>query len=332
MNDRLRIPALLLVSLGAVLTASLFAACGDDSGGTGGGDTTSGGDQSVSAITATVATGAGGADPDADRGPTEMPVDGDANGLWWDAPNRRLLLADDNGNRILQWTDAEGFSTLSDLAAGPPDGAGLGQLVLGTDGTIVVTRFGGGSAGDIAYVLPDGTKGIVPNLDPERRRIGLTLAPDGKIFDSFFVRVGENERVGSVGEVGLEGSEPEVITGLGKPVGVLAVGTDLYVSDQDFGQILKFPRADTTQQTVVADVAGCDLLALGPDGDLFSGTTSGEVVRVKPSGDVAVVATGFISVHGVAYDEANRRLFIAEHDEDETDGVDHALHILPIDD
>jgi hypothetical protein len=42
----------------------------------------------------------------ADRGPTTVTVDGDPNGLWWS--DGVLYIADDDNNRILSWTDADG--------------------------------------------------------------------------------------------------------------------------------------------------------------------------------------------------------------------------------
>lgn len=35
---------------------------------------------------------------DVHRGPTRIEVDGDPNGLWWDAGENRLYLADANGS------------------------------------------------------------------------------------------------------------------------------------------------------------------------------------------------------------------------------------------
>src|SRR5262245_23956371 len=64
-----------------------------------------------------------------DRGPTRLPLDGDPNGLWWDASSQTLYIADDNGNRILKWTDAAGLGAASDLPPASADGPGLGQLV-----------------------------------------------------------------------------------------------------------------------------------------------------------------------------------------------------------
>lgn len=259
------------------------------------------------------------------RGPWVLLVDGDPNGLWWQ--DGVLYLADDNGNRILRWTDAQGFGLVADLPAAAPSGAGLGQLIRMADGTWIVTRFGGGSAGDIVFIPPGGTAQIVPGLSPERRRIGLTVTQDGRLFDGWFVRLSSGERVGAVGELNLAGTETEVITGLKKPVGVLAVGSDLYVSDQDLGQILRAPLTNPSGYSVYAMVPGPDLLAAGPSGVLFAGSTEGAVYRLD-NGTPSVLVSGYQAVRGLAYDPIQRRLFIVDHD---PDGDEHRLHCIPVD-
>lgn len=266
-----------------------------------------------------------------DRGPRLLAIDGDPNGLWWDDSTRTLYVADDNGNRILRWTDASGFALVKDLPAASPSGAGLGQVIRTGDGTLVVTRFGYGTTGDVVSVPASGDAQIVPSLDPQRRRIGLTIAADGRLFDSWFIRRSTGARAGSVGRLSLTGTEPEVITGLQKPVGVLAVGSDLFVSDQDLGQILRAPLANPASYTVFATVAQPDLLAAGPDGSIFTGSAGGSLYRISASGAAAVFETGFQQVRGVAYDPTNHRIFVADHDANTTDGVNNVVHILPVD-
>lgn len=266
-----------------------------------------------------------------DRGPRTLPFEGDPNGLYWDDQNQTLYVADDNGNRILRWTDAAGFSLVADLPAASPQGAGLGQVVRTSDGTLVVTRFGGGSAGDVVFVPPGGEPKVVPGLDRERRRIGLTVASDGQLFDTWFLRLSTGARAGSIGQLSLSGTEPEVLAGLKKPIGVLAVGTDLFVSDQELGQVLKAPRANPKAFTVLATVDSPDLIAAGPDGSLFTGSAGGNLYRIASTGAASVFKSGFQQVRGVAYDPGHRRVFVADHDADESNGVSHVLHVLPVD-
>ena len=114
-------------------------------------------------------------------------------------------------------------------------------------------------------------------------------------------------------------------------MGVLATDADLYIADQDLGQILRAPRATPTELEVVAEVESPDLIAFGSAGAIFTGTVGGQVVRVDAAGAVSIVAGGFQQVRGVAFDPAGRRLFVADHDLDEADGVEHAIHIVPVD-
>lgn len=262
----------------------------------------------------------------ADRGPTTVPVDGDPNGLWWDG--ERLLIADDNNNRVLSWTDAEGLGAVGTLAAAPPDGPGLGQLVVTGDGTIVVTRFGFGTAGDVVTLSPDGASTVVPNLDVERRRIGLTVTEDGTLFDTWFIST--DVKVGAVSRLDLAGTETEVMSGLEKPVGVLVVGDTLVVTDQDLGQVLTAPLADPSDVSVLALVEEPDLLCAGPDGSVFTGGPAGEVRHVSASGALSTFVSGYQEVRGCAYDAANGRLFFVDHDGDESDGTTHFLQIVPV--
>jgi hypothetical protein len=265
-----------------------------------------------------------------ERGPRVLELDGDPNGLWWDANSETLLVTDDRGNRILEWSDSRGFGTREQLPEAPPAGAGLGQLVLIDGGDLVVTRFGFGTEGGVSIVPLQGDVRNVPGLDAARRRIGLTRATDGTLYDAWFVQLDSGERVGAVGQLSLDGTEPEVMTGLTSPVGVLAVGDRLFVSDQDTGQILVAPRMDPRAVTVFATVEEPDLLAEGPADSMFAGSAMGSVYRIDSAGVASEFQSGLRQVRGVAYDPAGQRLFVAEHDPAEADVAQHALHILPV--
>ncbi|EAU69041.1 hypothetical protein STIAU_8678 [Stigmatella aurantiaca DW4/3-1] len=264
-----------------------------------------------------------------DRGPKAVSLEADPNGLWWDAASGTLFLADDENNRVLQWTDAGGVSLVADLPPAPANGAGLGNLVRMPDGTLVVVRFGGGTAGDVVFIRPDGSTHKVPGLKPDRRRIGLTLAQDGQLYVTYFVRV-SNVNVGSVARLTLEGVEQEVIGALEKPVGVIGVGDALFVSDQLAGKVYRAPLASPQEYTLHADLPSPDLLAVGPGGSLLTGSREGKVFQISPSGEVGVLAAGYQQPRGLAYDAENRRLFIADHDGDTSNGTTHVLQIIPV--
>lgn len=303
--------------LAAVALLGMLSACG---GGTG---------PSASG-SASGASSGGGSGVVVDRGPTSISLDADPNGLFWDAETATLFIADDNGNRILSWTDPQGLGLAAELPAAPPDSAGLGQVVKMKDGTLVVPRFGGGTAGDVVFAKPDGTNGVVPNLDPLRRRIGLTVTEDGTLYDTFFVAM-NGIKLGSVAKLDLAGSEAEVITGLKKPVGVLAAQGDFIVTEQETGNVLRAPIASPDQLVVIAQLVGPDLLTDGPNGTFFTGGKDGSVRQIVGGGEWSDFASGFQEVRGVAYDAENKRLFLADHDGVEEDGVTHFLRILPVD-
>lgn len=264
------------------------------------------------------------------REPRTLPIDGDPNGLFWDQAGQRLLVADDDGNRILQWTDQHGFELVQNLLASAGKGPGLGQLVMTADGTIFVTRFGHGTTGDVVRVPRASEPEIVPGLDPTRRRIGLAVSSTGQLFDAWFARADDGSRQGAISQLEASGGEREVIAGLTKPIGVLVLAGRLFVSDQDRGQILAAPLDNPAQTSVFASIPGPDLLASGPDGSVFSGSTSGAVYWIDASGVASELAKGFGQVRGVAYDPAQRRLFVADHDANAADGVKHSVRVLPI--
>ncbi|MFE8595483.1 NHL repeat-containing protein [Archangium violaceum] len=264
-----------------------------------------------------------------ERGPKAISLEGDPNGLWWDAATKTLYMADGQNNRVMKWTDAGGVALVADLPPVPGRGVGLGGLVRMLDGTLVVVRFGGGSAGDVVFIRPDGTSGIVPNLKPERRRIGLTLARDGQLYVAYFVRT-NNVNMGAVARLTLDGTEQDVIGALTKAVGVLAVGDSLFVSDQLAGKVYRSSLAAPQDYTAYASLPSPDLLAVGPGGLLLTGSREGKVFSIAPTGEVAVLASGYQQPHGLAYDAENKRLFIADHDGDTSNGVTHFLRIIPV--
>lgn len=258
--------------------------------------------------------------------PDCIPIDGDPSGLYWDAPSQALLIADAQQGRILKWTEAGGvvpFVVLPDAAK-----AGLGQIARGAAGDLLITLLGTGSAGGVVRIGPGGETSLVPELAPERRRMGLAVTAAGRVFDTWFTRNEAHEGDGGMSELDLEGGETDIALGLKKPVGVLALGDTLFVSDQEQGQILQAPLANPGALAPLARVDQPDLLAPGPEGAIFAGSRTGGVQRIERSGVVSPVLPSAQPIRGVAYDPDKRRLFASEHDASDADGVQHALCIM----
>jgi hypothetical protein len=323
---------------------------------------TGGGGNDAQSDTSQSETG-GDAAPDAppvDRGPTTIPFAGDPNGLYWDyGVGAALYIADSTNNKIVKWVDGAGFSDAAKLPDVPDSGdPTLGGVVRLLDGTLVTTRFGFGQYGAVIVVKKDGDAGVVGATQPDgsftplstsRRRIGFAILADGTLVDTYFTGGGDAGRIGAVAKVNLiTGKETDVLTGLSKPVGVVYNEGSMYVSDQGYAYLIKSPTtggafvdpdagvsdagdggdADAgPQPSVFASYASPDLICQGPDGVIFSGSTGGTVFQIDRKGTVTNLVTGLKSARGCAYDGANKRLFVAEHD---PAGTAHAIRIVPV--
>ena len=290
----------------------------------------------ASAVVTLSACGDGGGD--VDRGPTTIALTGKLNGLYWDSSESRLFLTDDSANNIRVWDGGNLFPPYAALTAAPASGATLGQRTRTADGTLYTTRFGFGTDGAVVAVPKNGVAYNLSGTDPLRRRIGITTTPDGGLLDGWFIKGG----TGAVSELTVKGtaaSERELITGLGKPVGVAVAGDVLWVSDQNTGNILSYSLAKVRANPAkLADgkivatfttLDGIDLMTAAPDGTLFFGGSGGKLFRISPTGTTTVLASGWPKMMGVSYDQGNRRLFVAVAAADANSSA--SVRIVPID-
>lgn len=247
---------------------------------------------------------------------------GDANGLYWDASEHALYATDSTHDTLVKWTDETAFTTVAQLPPSPK--VELGGLARLPDGTFVITSFGFGSDGGVIVVAPDHSATTVPNLDKARRRIGITRATDGTLYDAYFV-VNGHEHTGGVAKLDLKNGETDVVTrGLGKAVGVAATAAGVFVSDQEASTIFAIDHG--TLKPIATELPSVDLLTALPDGSLVTGGRTGTVTRVAPDGTQSQVASGFEQARGIAYDAAGHRLFVVEHSK----SGHHILHVLPL--
>jgi sugar lactone lactonase YvrE len=266
---------------------------------------------------------------------TSIPFEeGEPASVLWDAATHTLVIADNERNQLWTWSDAGGLKKLATLPD-PLDAAAakatlVGQAVRLTDGTLVVMRFGkpGGSSsfGGIAFVNPaTGAGGVVPNVDPARKRIGLAVAADGRLFGSYFAGMPGGGQAGAVTRIDLETGEQDFAPGFKKIVGLAVVGDALFVSDQLADAIYELPLNGPLPAPgaykVFATLPRPDQLTPGPDGSLFTGqfqaapgwAQSLAVRQILRDGTVKIVAEDpdVTRPSGVAYDAEGRRLFVA---------------------
>jgi sugar lactone lactonase YvrE len=302
-----------------------LAGCDDD-------DTTVEANQDLSQATMDLST------PDlAVRRSADVPVTFQPEGLWWDSATQALYLANDGGQQIIRWReDNNTFVVEARLPEIAATAGSLGQLVKAKDSSWLVTRFGFSQAGAVLQVKSDGTIGNIGGLDVKRRRIGLTVTADGTVYDGWFLVVAPSKTpmMGTVSRLALDGSgETDLVTGIGKPVGLLALGDQLYISDQMNGVILKTPLASPGTTTTFATVAGPDELAAGPNGVIFAASNTGTVWSIASDGTPTSVHDGYKALRGIAYDPDHKRVFVSEPDAGNPDGGAGMpmLHVLPID-
>ncbi len=70
-----------------------------------------------------------GEDAPVERDPKAIPLDGDPNGLFWDAESETLYIADDQNHRILKYRDGEGVSLAVALPDAPPKSTHMGKAL-----------------------------------------------------------------------------------------------------------------------------------------------------------------------------------------------------------
>ncbi len=258
------------------------------------------------------------------------PLEHEPNGILWDASAQALVFASEDGPAVYRWRAPAELTVVGKLPppGGPP---GLGPVVVTRDGTMVTTRFGKGVGGAVVFLRADGSSAAVPALDPARRRIGLAVADDGALFDSYFT-FDEKLRVfaGAVARLDLASGERQLFGGLKKPVGILARDGELFVGDQETGTILRAP-ADGSKppRAWVTNLDGPDLMCAGPSNSIFAGSRTGTVYRIAADGTISDAARDLRAVRGVAYDPAAHRLFVVER-RAQDGSAPATLHVYPV--
>lgn len=270
------------------------------------------------------------------RGPTTIALTGEANSLYWDATSSTLYFTDRDTNSLMTYTDAAGVETAIAFPA-TTGGASLGDIAKrpggggGMMGGFLVANEGFGQGGSIFRVNGAATQVTnLTGLDPVRRRMGLSVAPDGTVYDAYFTGDAGNPQVGGVATVVItnntSAAETEIAAGFKRVVGLVATNAAVYVSDQTDQKIYKITRPGNVVSEL-ATVPTAGLLALMPNGDLLGG--GDDLYRITPAGAVTTLISDAEQVRGMAFDDINDRIFYIEHSN--TAGVPDKLQIRPLD-
>jgi hypothetical protein len=234
--------------------------------------------------------------------------DADPNGLAWDGSRSTLYVADDDAARVLVIVNGVVLDGRPLRGAG----AGAGGLVQLGDGSIASARFGTEGDGGIVRLLSDEAVRPIGGLDPSRHRLGV--ASYGELYVAWFS--GEHDAwTGGVARVDVfSGGETDVLTGLGKAVGVAVLGDLLVVSDQNHDSLVGCHLPDCADRALLATLPTPDLMTAS-DTDVFVSSRDGNVYAVTANGEVRTVASDLGGQpRGLAWDEEDRELFVAVHD------------------
>jgi hypothetical protein len=254
-------------------------------------------------------------------------LDFDPSGLLFNAERGVLYIADTERQRIVAF-DGTDFRTHAELPPVKAANGGLGQLASDRDDRLFVSRYGFGGAGGIFAIGAAACSPLV-GLDPKRKRVGLTVAPDGVMFSSFFLDC-HASNTGAVACFTQEGEESVILSELAKPVALLADRDSILVSDQTRDRIAKVSRDSPHAMEMFAEVPQPDALCAGPEGRMFAASKTGAVYQISPGQAPRAVARDLRQPRGLAYDPRGGWLFIADRDGGPLETRHHYLRILPI--
>jgi hypothetical protein len=264
------------------------------------------------------------------RGPAQFALASSVGGLWWDSPTQTLYLSTATDQIATFSEDGMTHVTVTVPSSLSPAPGGLGQLVRLSDGTVAVTEEGAGLNGAIFLVRTDGSVDSVRLLDPTRRRVGLTIAENGQLYDTWTV---ENPG-GTIGASGVSRVDPAygetdvVSSNLGRPVGVAGANGRLYITDQVLDKVWYTPLAMPGTLTVLASPTHPGLMALGRNAGLFVAGPS-QVYEIDASGNPHDAATTSQAVGALAWDGDHKRLFFVEAGDGDA-GSSATLRIEPL--
>lgn len=255
--------------------------------------------------------------------PATISIDARANGMVFRAADATLFITDDKTNAVLASKAGGEFTPWAAIPAVAGQPNALSQIALGASGALLVERFGFGTHGAIVLIGADKSVNVLQGLDPVKRRLGIAMLDDTRALSSWFIKSGDGPATGGVSLIEYspgshQASERTLITGLGKPVGIVVQGDTATLSDQTNDMLLKISlRALINHDsggaaTQVIKVTHPDLPALGAAGKVYTPCNKTAVCAISSDGTNTRVADGFHDARGVAFDPDTHRLYVLD--------------------
>jgi DNA-binding beta-propeller fold protein YncE len=253
--------------------------------------------------------------------PQRIALSASPNGIAVRASDGAVFITDDQTSSVLSSPDAHTFAHYASVPTVAGQSNSLSQLSFTDDGTLMIERFGFGTASAVFSISGKDTVAALSGPDPARRRLGLISIGSNRLLSTWFIKSGSNPAQGGLSLITYDlnahtAVERDLLTGLGKPVGVAVSGDTVYVSDQANNDIVKASlsallgasQAVTPSATFV-QISSPDLMAIDPHGTLYTKCNATGLCRIAQDGTISVVANDFQDARGVAVDAPRGRLY-----------------------
>jgi DNA-binding beta-propeller fold protein YncE len=276
----------------------------------------------LTAVAAVTLSGCGSAQ--VASAPIRASLDARANGITIRPAEGRIFITDDKTNSVLSSVDGSTFTLFAAVPVVAGQANALSQVTIADTGSLLVGRFGFGTAGAVFDIGADKSVSALSGPDPTRRRLGLSAIGAGRLLSTWFVKNGNAPATGGLSLITYDesahtASEHNLLTGLAKPVGIAVQGDTVFISDQANNMILKTSLSGLINHaqagglnTTVIKINGPDLLTIDSNGALYTKCNSTAVCRISPDNSVAVIANDFEDARGVAIDPGHHLLYVID--------------------
>jgi hypothetical protein len=253
--------------------------------------------------------------------PQKIAVGASPNGIAVRAADGAVFITDDQTSSVLAAPDGRTFSHYANVPVVAGQSVSLSQLTFADAATLMIERFGFGTASAVFSVTGVDTIAALGGPNPARRRLGLISIGSNRLLSTWFIKSGSNPPQGGLSLITYNPAagtavERDLLSGLGKPVGVAVSGDSVYVSDQANNDIVKASLSallggsqPATPNGQFVQIASPDLMAVDAGGSLYTKCNTTGLCRIAPNGTISVLANDFQDARGVAIDTSRGRLY-----------------------
>ncbi|MFM0673016.1 hypothetical protein [Paraburkholderia sediminicola] len=257
--------------------------------------------------------------------PQKITVSASPNGIAVRAADGAVFITDDQTNSVLSSLDGHTFAHYASVPAVAGQSNSLSQLSFADASTLMIERFGFGTASAVFSITGVDAIAALSGPDPARRRLGLISIGSNRLLSTWFVKIGSNPLQGGLSLITYDPAahtavERDLLSGLGKPVGVAVSGDAVYVSDQANNDIVKSSLSALLGGSQAVAPTGTfvqinspDLMAVDAGGKLYTKCNTTGLCRIAPDGTISVLANDFQDARGVAVDAPRGKLYAIDH-------------------